>query len=137
VKGFKLLSHGDIENSLNAVTRQYLVGNLKRPQELEHIVDNNVEIGISDYRERTTELPHYHTKAMEYQYVIVGATSYLNLKTGEEETYNEGDFYAIYPNTAYAQKSSPGTRILFVKLPSINDKQLCNTNETIEKWYAE
>ena len=35
--------------------------------------------------------------------------------------FKKGDFYCIEKNTVYAQKSKKGTRILFIKVPSIND----------------
>ncbi|NLP16025.1 MAG: cupin domain-containing protein [Clostridiales bacterium] len=135
MEGFKLLLKEDIEKSLNGVSRQYLVGHLKKPQKLLHIDDENVEIGITKYTERTDEPPHYHTIATEYQYMLSGTTTYYNLDTGEEATYKQGDFYVIYPNTKYAQKSSPDTAILFIKIPSVNDKQTCNLSKEVEDWY--
>ncbi|SHF25036.1 hypothetical protein SAMN05444392_1121, partial [Seinonella peptonophila] len=56
------------------------------------------------------------------QYVLNGRTVYTNVVTGEKFEYNQGDFYAIYPKIAYEQISDQGTRILFIKIPSINDK---------------
>lgn len=38
-----------IKKSLENVTRQYLVGNLFKPQEINFIKDERVEIGISSY----------------------------------------------------------------------------------------
>jgi 8-oxo-dGTP diphosphatase len=135
MRGFKAISHNDITNSLDGVTRQYLTGNLKKPQVLQHIHDENVEIGVTSYPKATAEEPHYHTVATEYQYVISGQTTYYNVETKEEETYYSGDFYVIYPNTIYAQKSTPGTTIIFIKIPSINDKMSIEKDLYTDTWY--
>ena len=40
--------------------RQYLVGDLKQAQELQHLHDSNVEVGITEYKTFGWEKPHYH-----------------------------------------------------------------------------
>lgn len=129
------ITNNQIENVLKGVSRQYLVGNLKKPQELEFIRDEHLEIGITDYSEYTTEPVHFHTEAVEYQYMISGWTKYKDAETGEEYEFKKGDFYCIEKNTTYAQKSKKGTRILFIKVPSINDKNVVETSEMIKDWY--
>lgn len=131
---FKMLSNENIEKSLQGNTRQYLVGQLKLPQELEHIDDQNIEIGITDYNEYFIEQPHWHKVAYEYQYVISGETKYLNLTDNSEHYYKKGDFFRIDPHTTYAQKSVSGTRILFIKTPPGNDKISVKANEGTTKW---
>ncbi|MEK4521167.1 cupin domain-containing protein [Psychrobacillus sp. FSL W7-1493] len=135
MKGFKVLNNSVVERALEDETRQYLVGNLKRPQKLTHIHDEKLEVGITNYEQSTNELPHYHTQATEYQYVLSGNTTYYNLDTNEEITFNAGDFYVIYPQTTYAQKSAENTRILFIKNPSINDKVNVKNTELSKTWY--
>lgn len=131
---FKKLDRAKIEASLEGVTRQYLAGHLSRPQSLEHFDTTNLEIGITAYKDFTAEKPHQHSKAVEYQYMLSGWTKYLDVNSGQEYEFKAGDFYAIYPGTAYAQKSKPGTRILFIKVPSINDKELVNVTDDIVAW---
>ena len=75
------IGHKSIGQSLAGSTRQYLVGDLKLPQELSHVPDSDLEIGITKYDDGTSELPHTHTKAKEYQYMISGRTEYLNVET--------------------------------------------------------
>ena len=130
-----LIKNADIEEVLKGVSRQYLAGNLKRPQELEFVRDNQLEIGITDYSEYTTERVHFHAKAVEYQYMLSGWTKYMDVETGKEYEFKKGDFYCIEKNTTYAQKSKKGTRILFVKVPSINDKNVVETSAAIKEWY--
>lgn len=125
----------DIEGVLSSVTRQYLVGNLKRPQELKFIKDDNLEIGITDYSEYTIEPPHYHTSAIEYQLMISGRTKYYDLTNKIEHEFVKGDFYCIEKNTTYAQKAEAGTRILFIKVPSINDKNVIEITKEVQQWY--
>lgn len=129
------INNQDIEKVLKGVSRQYLAGNLKRPQELEFVRDDRLEIGITAYDGYTTEIVHYHTDAVEYQYMLSGWTKYMDVDTGNEYEFKKGDFYCIEKNTTYAQKSKKGTRILFIKVPSINDKHVVETSEVIKSWY--
>lgn len=134
---FKMLSNKNIEKSLHGNTRQYLAGQLKLPQILDHIDDPNIEIGITDYDEYFIEQPHWHKVAYEYQYVLSGETKYLDLSTGGEYYYKQGDFFRIEPHTTYAQKSVAGTRILFIKTPPGNDKVSEDADETTKRWLTE
>lgn len=131
------INNKDLETVLKNVSRQYLVGNLKRPQEIEFVRDINLEVGITDYNEYTTEPVHYHTEAVEYQYMLSGWTQYMDAETGEVYEFRKGDFYCIEKNTVYAQKSKKGTRILFIKVPSINDKQVVAISDSIKQWYED
>lgn len=59
----------------------------------------------------------------------------MDAETGREYEFKKGDFYCIEKNTIYAQKSKKGTRILFIKVPSINDKTVVDTSDAIKEWY--
>lgn len=131
------VNSNEIMKALEGVNRQYFVGNLKKEQKLSFERDKRLEIGITNYEHYTEEPAHYHTEATEFQYIVNGWTKYLDLDTGVEFEFKAGDFYAIYPNTRYAQKSKKGTTIIFIKVPSINDKQLVvDVDESVKKWYA-
>ncbi len=132
---FNIINACDIEKVLEHVSRQYLVGDLKKPQELKFVRDQNLEIGITDYNEYSTESVHYHTDATEYQYIISGWTQYMDVETGEIFEFKKGDFYGIEKNTTYAQKSKRGTRILFIKVPSVNDKHVVEITKDVQDWY--
>jgi quercetin dioxygenase-like cupin family protein len=126
----------EIDNSLLDTTRQYLAGDLQNPQHLQHVPSSLVEIGITRYgKEGRTEPTHTHKQAFEFQYMISGVTAYLDTVTGEEYIFRKGDFYAIEPRTVYAQKSAPGTEILFIKVPPGNDKIPVEITPEIETWY--
>lgn len=129
------IQNAEIEKVLSNVSRQYLAGNLKKPQELEFVRDEHLEIGITDYDTYTTEVVHYHAEAVEYQYMLSGWTKYMDAETGREYEFKKGDFYCIEKNTTYAQKSKKGTRILFIKVPSIDDKKVVETSSVIKEWY--
>ena len=117
-----VINEENIFNSLQKSTRQYLVGNLKLPQILEHYNNKDLEIGITSYSKPTTEDPHKHSQAIEYQYMLDGETKYLNVETGEKFHFKKGDFFILETGISYAQKSKANTRILFIKCPSGNDK---------------
>ena len=132
------ISGQEIDQALQHVTRQYLVGDLQKPQTLKHVPNSLVEIGITRYEnEGKLEPPHRHKQAFEFQYVTAGLTAYLDLGTAEEHVFRKGDFYVIEPDVAYAQKSAPGTEILFIKVPPGNDKVPVDTTPEVEAWFRE
>lgn len=57
------IENNEIAKAMEGVTRQYLVGNLKLPQKLQHIKSEDLEIGISSYSKYTEEPPHKHSLA--------------------------------------------------------------------------
>ena len=112
----------EIDQALRNVTRQYLVGDLQKPQALQHVPNSLIEIGITRYEnEGKLEPPHRHKQAFEFQYMTAGLTAYLDLTTAEEHVFRKGDFYVIEPGVVYAQKSAPGTEILFIGFRRIID----------------
>lgn len=131
---FIKIANEAMTRALSEATRQYYVGNLARPQIIEFIHDDRLEIGISSYREHTYEPAHQHKIATEYQYLISGWTEYMDTDTDEVFEFKAGDFYAILPGTSYAQKVKAGTSILFIKTPSINDKQLVEISPEQTLW---
>ncbi len=91
------ISGQEIDQALQHVTRQYLVGDLQKPQTLKHVPNSLVEIGITRYEnEGKLEPPHRHKQAFEFQYVTAGLTAYLDLGTAEEHVFRKGDFYVLH-----------------------------------------
>lgn len=62
---FITIQKGQIEEALKDISRQYCVGKLKKKQKIEHINHRGLEIGLTEYKEYTTENPHFHNTAME------------------------------------------------------------------------
>jgi len=132
------ISGQEIDQALRNATRQYLAGDLQQPQALEHVPSSLIEIGITRYEnEGRLEPPHRHKQAFEFQYMTAGLTAYLDLTTAEERVFRKGDFYVIEPGVVYAQKSAPGTEILFIKVPPGNDKVPVDTTPEVEAWFRE
>jgi hypothetical protein len=125
-KHFQSIASTDLEPVLSAIFRQYLAGNLSRPQELPFVQDDQLEIGITHYESETREAPHWHHVQREYQYMLAGSTIYTEIPSGIIHNYSKGDFYTIFPGGCYGQVSAPGTRILFIKRPAVNDKVTCS-----------
>ncbi|MDO5147361.1 MAG: HAD hydrolase family protein [Eubacteriales bacterium] len=128
------IDHESIEKALESSRRQYLTGDLEMPQVLPYIRDSQVECGISDYSSYHWETAHYHTTTTEYGYMISGETKYVDLSSDIEYHFREGDFYMLRKNTPYLQKSQPGCRLLFFKVPGINDKQCVESTEKMNRW---
>ncbi len=124
----------DIENAMKNSTRQYFTGDLKLPQTLEFLFDSDVESGISGYPNYRWEAAHYHTKANEYCYILEGETKYVNLANDTEYCFAKGDFYVLHHDTPYLQKSKPGCRLLFFKIPGLNDKVLVPMTAQMKQW---
>ena len=132
------ISGQEIDQAFRNVTRQYLVGDLQKPQALQHVPSSLIEIGMTRYEnEGKLEPPHRHKQAFEFQYMTAGMTAYLNLTTAEEHVFRKGDFYVIEPGAVYAQKSAPGTEILFIKVPPGNDKVPVDVTPEVEAWFRE
>lgn len=126
-----------INSALQRVTRQYLVGNLEKPQVLQHIPSSLLEVGITRYGpEGGRESPHTHRHAFEFQYMLAGTSAYLDMLTGREHVFRKGDFYVIEQGVVYAQKSLPHTEILFIKTPPGNDKVPVETTAELAMWFA-
>lgn len=134
MKEFVKITKEDIEQSLAYTNRQYLAGYLQREQLLPFYQTKALEIGITSYNQYAYEAPHRHTRTMEFQYMLSGMTQYINVETGEEFTFRKGDFYAIESDIIYAQKSKAGTKILFIKVPSDNDKEIIAETDSIVSW---
>ena len=116
--------------------RQYLVGDLRQAQELQHLHESNVEVGITEYKTFGWEKPHYHPIACEYQMILEGVTKYIDISEDIEIEMKKGDFFIIRPNTQYIQKSQPGCKILFFKYPAGNDKKVLPLTDRMKEWIS-
>lgn len=134
MSGIKRISKDELEKTLSNNNRQYLVGDLKLPQELQHIHDGNVGVGISHYKSFTSDLPHIHPKVTEYQLMLQGYSEIKNLITNEITKLYAGDFFLVENGTPYAQKLEEDTKIMFMKHPGMNDKELVEINEETKQW---
>lgn len=132
-----VIKNNEISEVLKDFSRQYLVGDLKRPQPLKYYKNSYLEIGITEYKEYSIEKTHKHTNATEFQYVLNGYTEYIDNDTAEIYRFKKGDFYIIEKETSYAQRSKKGTSILFIKIPSINDKTLVEDKDATIKFLSE
>ena len=130
-----IITGQQLKAALSKDYRVYLCGDesMIQPQ-LEHIPDDYLEIGTSDYREFTADKPHYHKTNHEYNYVVKGCVRVINLDTEEQYEFGEDSLFVISPNTRYAGKNKAGTRVFFVKCPKGNDKMLAEVTPQLEKW---
>ena len=131
---FKILRNEQINESLNDSTKQYLLGDLKRPQVLENIFDDTLGIGMLKSKENEVNKAHYHEEIFEYEYVVEGEIALLHLDTMDSVTLKKGDFIVIPPNVKSVQKMKANSQVIFVKSKCIEDKILVDTNEKIREW---
>lgn len=91
----KTIRNENIKKAFQNTTRQYLVGNLMKPQILDFFKDENLEIGLTEYTKYSTEKPHFHTIATEYQLILEGKTKYFDLTENKEcrVSYDLGHFF--------------------------------------------
>lgn len=137
MQGIEVIKAEEINEALKQHYRQYLVGKLTSEQNIENIEDKNVEVGLSYYKEFSSDMPHIHSKVTEYQFVIEGETHIWNVISEEVIELKKGDFYCVKPNTPYAQKSKGNTKIIFFKYPGENDKKIIEVNGLVSKWLVE
>lgn len=125
----------EIDNALEKEYRQYLTGKLTREQKnLKHIEDD-IEIGISYYKEFTADKPHLHPIATEHGYILQGAIK-VRCLDGSNKIYEfkTGDFFVIPTGMPCATKNAPNTKVLFIKSPGINDKTLVEADAETKEW---
>lgn len=126
-----------IDDALSKVYRQYLTGHLELPQPLLEHIDSDIEVGISFYREFTADKPHVHPVAEEHGYVLSGSVRCRILDgSGTEMEFDEGDFFVVRPGEPHASKNAPGTKVLFIKSPGLNDKTIVEVDEETERWLS-
>ena len=125
-----------IHETLKSTYRVYLCGNLKRPQELQWIQDEKIEVGISHYPKYTADHPHFHAAVTEYNYVVDGCSKVLLIDENKEFLFEAGSLFVIPPMTSYASKHLDGTKILFFKVPGQNDKQTIDVNGKLKIWLS-
>lgn len=117
--------------------RQYLAGTLQRPQDLVHIPDSDIEVGVAAYEEAAADVPHFHPVVSEYQYVISGRCLLLDVDTDEVHDLEAGDFYAIPAGKTHVQKCTAGTKIIFFKHPAVDDKVTVELSSQRQSWLTD
>lgn len=133
----EIIDKGTIDNALSIEYRQYLTGHLSRPQPFLKHIDDEIEIGISYYKEFTSDVPHIHPICTEHTYVLDGTIKILLLDGSKEEhEIHAGDFFVIRPGIPYATKNAQDTKVIFVKSPGIDDKTLIEVDEETNKWLS-
>ncbi len=132
-----ILRREQLDSALEKDYRQYLTGHLANPRpNLKHI-DDDIEIGMTFYREFTADTPHVHPVCVEHAYILSGSVMVRLLDgRGAEYTLREGDFFVLPAGIPYVSKNAAGTRVLFVKSPGMNDKTPVNPDEDTLRWMA-
>ena len=134
----KVIKREQIEEALSKEYRQYLTGHLRRPQPFLEHVEDDIEIGMSYYREFAADTPHVHPVCTEHAYVLQGSVK-VRLLDGSNEEYElrAGDLFVFYPGTPYATKNAEGTKVLFIKSPGMNDKTLVEIDDETKRWLSD
>ena len=132
----EIIRKADLDSALAQEYRQYLTGHLGRPQPFLRHIEDDIEVGMSQYETFTADKPHVHPVCTEHGYVLSGVLRVRLLDSGEETELHEGDFFVLRPGTPYASKSLAGTRVLFIKHPGQNDKTLVEPDEETAKWMS-
>lgn len=133
----EIIKSYETEVALKKEYRQYLAGHLKKPQPYLKHIDDDIEVGISFYEDFKADKPHVHPQCTEHGYVLQGAVKVLLLDgSNKEYELTCGDFFVLRPGIPYATKNNAGTKVLFIKSPGINDKQLVDVNDDLNKWLS-
>lgn len=134
---FSIIRKGELDSALKKKYRLYLAGRLTLPQDELECIDDDIEIGISEYKEFTADAPHLHPIATEHGYVLRGCIRVMLLNGSRDEfEFGEGDFFVLKPGCAYATKNRENTRVLFIKSPGGNDKVTLAADEETQRWLS-
>ena len=128
------LSNEEIQSATQKEYRQYFCGNLKRPQLLNFIRTENLEIGISNYMFFQADEPHLHTRTADMVYILQGEYHIWLLKENQKFVLKEGDFFSVPPQSPYASKAKAKTKVLFIKQLKDSDKESVPITIEIEEW---
>lgn len=128
------LPREEIKKATSQNYRQYFCGNLQRPQLLQFMQTERLEVGISDYQTFTADTPHYHSTTADMIYILSGEFHVLILENEKTLLLHQGDFLSIPPEMAYASKAKAGTKVLFFKYCNGNDKVSVEPSESVKKW---
>lgn len=133
-----IIRKGELDGALKKKYRLYLAGRLTLPQDELECIDDDIEIGISEYKAFTADAPHMHPIATEHGYVLSGCLRVRLLNESHDEfEFSEGDFFVLKPGVPYATKNREGTRILFIKSPGGNDKTTVPIDSETQSWLSE
>ena len=133
----KTITGKDIRSALARQLRIYLCGNLSKPEEINSILTDGLEIGISHYDTFTMEKAHLHKWNHEYNFIKSGSVKVYVFDEHKEYEFHQDDMYVIEPGMAYVTKAQPDTEVIFVKSPGGNDKQLIPHTDVINQWGKE
>ena len=123
----------DVLKYLSENGRMYFSGHLEYEQPgIKHYDAVEVEIGESFYTTSHADKPHLHTWNTELNFIIEGRVKVLFLSTGQEFEFLPGSMYVVEPNTPYITKGDKGAKVIFVKIPGGNDKQVISQDELPE-----
>lgn len=139
-EGVFFLDGQDVDSALRAAGRVYLVGHLQREQEAFcHVgsLPDPTEIGITRYDSLTVDQPHLHTYNTDFTFVLSGTFAVRIIPTGEVRVLGQGGLCVIQPGIAHVCVASPGTQVLFVKVPGGNDKVVVDLDEASRAWVGE
>lgn len=130
-----------IDDALDGGGRVYFTGHLERPQEkLGHYEELAVESGMTYHEVFKTETPHVHSFNSDVNYVVSGALKVVLLDRGIEQEVEAGGIFFFPPGVPHVVKAKPGTRVLFVKSPGGDDKQVIDAAklpEILETWASD
>ena len=133
----EIIRSEEIESALKSEYRQYLTGHLERAQPHMKSIDTDIEVGISDYQVFTADTPHFHPVCTEHGYVLRGRVKLLLLNEDFREIeLCPGDYFVLQPGEPHATKNDAGTRVMFIKHPSTNDKTAVMVDKPLQKWMA-
>lgn len=123
----------EIKKALDKEYRQYFIGQLQKPQLLNYIEKDNLEIGTSLYKKSKADTPHRHSLTSEMLYILKGTYKILLIDIMKEYVLTVGDFFVLPPKTPYASKALPDTQVLFIKTGG-NDKEVVSISEEVQIW---
>lgn len=132
--GIEHVTDGEIRQALARLNRQHDVEDHKAV-----IVptDPRVEIGVIEHEGAASLGPRRHRVATQHHYVVSGWVQCVDLDSGRVYDFRGGDFYAVLPGTAYAQRLKAGTRVIRIQVPTGEQAEQLYPDESTSSWLAQ
>ncbi len=103
----------------------FVVGDLRRPNPHPFVRDDRLELILCFYDRGDDGIPHWHPHITEYELVLDGEVEYVEAESGAKICFTAGDLSVIPPGTCVARTVPQGARTVAVKVPSGDDKVVC------------
>lgn len=105
----------------NEMTKGFVA--VKGADDMTCTIPECAELSVKSFDACTVFPVRLNQNGKEYLYVISGKVEFMDVNTKETYEFHGGDFCTIHPGTAYAQKTTRGTKLLEIRERTLEEKE--------------